>query len=662
MKKILVSRVIVSLCISGLIAFAVACSGSSSPEDAIIVDDVIGDVGGDTAGGDVIDDIAVDTTVPIDWETYLHPADAVTPDGKKRLVILHTNDLHAHMNGTGPVMDFTPGSINDDDTVGGLARIAAMFAREKANLGANEVMIGLDAGDFSFGTAFSALAKDTGLELKMMDQMGYVGVTIGNHELDWTPAGLAEVITNGLEGSDGLTVLASNLVYSAESADDDALAALVGTKIKPYKVITLDNGIKVGLFGLLGTNAIKLSPHADPVTVRPLDEAATEMVDILRNQEGVDIVIALSHSGVTEGATTGEDETLAGAVTGIDVIISGHTHTLLAEPTIVDGTYIVQTGCYGKALGRLVMVEKDGGGYQFESWKTMPVDDTNPGLPEYMDEIDGYQAMLGETVFQGLGAGYADAVATTEFNLMPVEYSESGLGNLIADGVRASAAKFVGEPFDVAFEANGVIRDGFAIGQTGKITMGDIFQVLPLGIGPDGDVGYPLLSIYLTAAELKAALEIIVGIAPIVSDSFFLQISGLKFEYKPGNDTFYMVTKVYMADGNGGYETTPLDTTSANTKLYRVATNLYIGQMLGVIKEMLGGMVSLEPKNAEGVIYDNIEDAIIDIDPDTAGIQELKLWRAMYDFMANLPEPTEGALAAVPAVYATDMKRQKAVQ
>ncbi|MBP7382030.1 5'-nucleotidase C-terminal domain-containing protein [Myxococcota bacterium] len=645
-------------------AMCVACGDNGGGED--VLTDVIEDIGtADTETADTVaDDVAVDVPVvhPIDWDAWLNPTEGGFPDdGKKRVVILHTNDMHSHINGTGPVLDYSPDTILDDETVGGLARVASLVERQKAYMNENTDMIIVDGGDFSFGTAFTFLAQDTGIELRMMDDIGYVATTIGNHEMDWTPAGLAGVITKGLEGASNLTVLSSNLVYSDESADDDALAALVGDKVKPYKVVTLGNGLKVGLFGLIGEKAIDLSPHATPVTARALKDAAQETIDTLRNTEGVDLVVALSHSGVSEGGVIGEDQTLAKKVTGLDVIISGHTHTYLEEPIVENGTTIVQAGCYTRYLGRLVLVENGEGGYAVESWESLPIDDSIPGWPAVIEAVDDYTDMLGETAFAELGVGYADGVATTSFDMMPLEMSESGIGNFIADCVRYAAEEFTGEPFDVAIEANGVIRDGLKMGDTGIITLGDIIQVLPLGIGLDHEVGYPLISIYLTAAELKTAAEIIVGVATMFSDSFFLQISGFRFEYKESADPFVKVKTIYMADGNGGYESTPLDMSEANTTLYRVATNLYIGQMLGLVKSYLGGMITLDPKNAEGVPYTNIEDAIIDIDPATEGVQELKLWRAVFEAMKDLDKPEGAELPAVPAEYGTDLDRQKTV-
>ena len=98
----------------------------------------------------------------------------------------------------------------------------------------------------------------------------------------------------------------------------------------------------------------------------------------------------------------------------------------------------------------------------------------------------------------------------------PEEASRDGLTVFfVADAVRwATSETDPDGPIEVVFEANGVIRGGIKQGLTGAIRVGDLIRVLPLGIGPDEQLGYPMLTFYLTAAELLQAAEVIVGIAP----------------------------------------------------------------------------------------------------------------------------------------------------
>ena len=154
-----------------------------------------------------------------------------------------------------------------------------------------------------------------------------------------------------------MPLLASNLKFSAVSADDDTLEAVRGgfraRSIRTKLVKTLPGGLKVGLFGLLGPRGAEVRgrrPGRSPS--RTTWSPARAMVADLRDNDKVDLVIALSHSGIN-AAGMGEDRSLAMMVPGIDVIVSGHTHDKLMAPAVVNKTIIVTAGSYGEFLGRL---------------------------------------------------------------------------------------------------------------------------------------------------------------------------------------------------------------------------------------------------------------------------------------------------------------------
>lgn len=309
-----------------LLLLTTACGTSSSDTDvsADSYTDGLSDVA--TEDGASIDSATPDVEKdipPIDWDAVF----TKTPwddDGKRRVVILHTNDLHSHLNGTGPLLDHTPEIINDDETRGGFARVGTILERVRRDLRPGASSITLDGGDFTSGTAFSALSRSVGVELRLLDALGYAATTLGNHEMDWTPSGTAAILENGLDDDSHIQVLASNLKFTDDSADDD-LENLMDSKLHRSRVVELDNGLKVGIFGLIGEGAFKLSPKATPVEIESPSDAAQAMVDQLRNVDGVDLVVAVSHGGVSEGSVKGEDESIAAKVNGIDVIISGHT-------------------------------------------------------------------------------------------------------------------------------------------------------------------------------------------------------------------------------------------------------------------------------------------------------------------------------------------------
>src|SRR5450759_5404766 len=111
---------------------------------------------------------------------------------EKKITILHTNDLHSRLIGYAPESAYTPLKVNDDNTVGGFARIAAIMKAEKeTNKGTTLI---LDAGDFLMGTLFPSLEKETGFQLRLMKTMWYDAICLGNHEYDFGPEWLAAVI------------------------------------------------------------------------------------------------------------------------------------------------------------------------------------------------------------------------------------------------------------------------------------------------------------------------------------------------------------------------------------------------------------------------------------------------------------------------------------
>ena len=260
--------------------------------------------------------------------------------------------MHSAFIGLGPASDYTPFTLNDDKTRGGYARLAGLIAkRREARQDQGPVLV-LDAGDYSMGTAFGAATREIGGELQVMARMGYDATTFGNHEFDYGPDGLGQSIGVAAKAGRIPAVLAANTTFAAA---DETLAGLQRLSkegvIRRYLVIER-NGMRFGLFGVIGKEAIFYA-NKGAVTFTDAIETARDMVQVLRDTEKVDVVIALSHGGVEKGKdgryTGGDDVHLAEAVPGIDVVIGGHSHTELHEAIIVNSrTPVVQTGKEGK--------------------------------------------------------------------------------------------------------------------------------------------------------------------------------------------------------------------------------------------------------------------------------------------------------------------------
>lgn len=561
------------------------------------------------------------------------------------LVILHTNDLHSHLLGFGPNADYTPLTTGDDATVGGLARIATVIKREKAEH-PGQVLV-LDGGDFAMGSIFHTACREQACELTLLKQAGYDCVTLGNHEFDFRPRGLASMLRSA-EARDGLpAVVAANVRFDDESAADDELAEVFADGlVRPWRVFERA-GVRIGVFGLMGKQAAGVAPFAAPVTFADQVETAREMVRRLKDEQGVDVVICLSHSGVSEkGGVRGEDVRLARKVPGIDVIVSGHTHTELAEPYVIGETLVVQAGCFGEKVGRLVL-EVTGGRVKPVSYRLLAVDDTIPGEPGMVRAVEEAATGAVRSLVDGFGPG--DVLAETAFDLTAGQ-RPSNLADLVTDAIR-EALDEPGAPCRVSFECCGVIRDDLLNGCTGRLTVADVFRAMPLGIGMlDDDPGYGLVSFHLTGAEIRRALEVLTTIHPVMGSDYYLYVSGLRFAWNPHRMPFDRVVTVEMEQEDGGFA--PLDTTRRNHELYKVGGNIYIASFLKVIGEYTRGLVSIVPKDGAGVPLEDLRTALVDARPDVPGVQELKEWRVLMDYVQGFDDLDGDGVPDVPRCYA----------
>jgi len=645
-----------------LLALCLGCScGSGGGTDTVAVPDTVADVPTpdrtetpDVSVPDrvvpdrVLPDAAVpDAAVP-DVAAETGEKDEQTGDWPLKLTIIHINDLHSHLQGFGPEAEYSSDTTGDDGTVGGVARMATIIKGIKAEA-AGDVLI-VDAGDFTMGSVFALLSATTGVELKIMDALGVQAAALGNHELDWGPSGAAAIVAAGKQDT-SIHILASNIVTDADNPGDDEFEALVEQgAIEKELIIETAGGIKVGLFGLLGKGAADDAPFKAPLTInKKLDEVAAERVESLRAQ-GANLTVALSHSGVAPGAVKYEDEKLAEKVDGLDVIVSGHTHTALTEKEGDDDTIVVQAGCYGRFVGKLELdVYEDHA--EFVAYELITVDDSVQGDLEMQQMVDQFVAEV-DGQLQALGMSYGQVLAETEFDVLTLELAESGLGNLITDAIVFAVNQVEGDdtPVTAAFEANGVIRDSILAGKSGKVTVADAFRVLPLGMGPDGFPGYPLVSFYISAAELKDACEAAAAIPNLKGNSFFLQFSGFKFMYDPGGGFFDAVETIYLKEGEA-YADESLDFSDANEQLYRVALNSYVAAMMYVLEEISGGLLSVTPKTKEGIVVEDMSTTVLDIDPQTAGLQELKLWQALFQYLASFPDTNDNQIPEIPQKY-----------
>jgi 5'-nucleotidase/UDP-sugar diphosphatase len=566
---------------------------------------------------------------------------------EKKLVILHTNDLHSRLMGYGPESQYSPLTINDDKTVGGFARIATVIKKEGENSDGN--LLVLDDGDFLMGTLFAPLEETTGFQLQLMKKMGYDVTCIGNHEFDNGPGGLAEMLNKSTANGPVPTVLLSNVIFDKKNQADDLLENTYTNNILRKKVIITRNGIKTGIFSLIGKDADKSAPYAPPVKFAKQSSFAKKMVKELQS-ENCDLIICLSHAGIVmdeKGQWTGEDVELAEKVQGIDVIISGHTHIKLDKPVYINDVPIVQAGDNGQYVGRLEISFK-GGKIDSESYNLLKIDDSIPGDADIQELIEKQKDLITSRILTPLGLSYNETIVESSFQLECNERGDvaaSNLGPLVADAIHYYINKNNTGGTDLSMVAVGVIRDRIL---PGIQTVPDIFRVMSLGSGQDIVPGYPLSRLYVTGKELKSIIEIL-QIAYKSTPANYCYYSGIGAEYNPGKGMLKKVQSIKIINPDGSERN--VDFSRKNKTLYSISANSYMLEFIGIIKKMSFGIINVVPKDIRGIPLKDMKSAIIDFDQYEQGVQEGKEWLALIEFMRQMKDVNNDGIPDVDQKY-----------
>lgn len=559
----------------------------------------------------------------------------------KTLDVMFTHDTHSHLQ------QFSTVENGEECQLGGFAKIRTLIREQKAK---NPDTLLLDAGDFSMGTLIQVIYEEEASELRMLGKLGFDAATIGNHEFDYRSSGLAKMLRSAADSGEELPVLVlcnadwETMKEAGLTKDQQLLCdAFEHYGVKDYTVVE-KGGVRIAVIGVFGKDALECAPTCALLFEDPV-KAVQKTVAEIKEKENPDMIVCVSHSGTWEDEDRSEDELLARNVPELDLIISGHTHTKLPEPIVHGNTYIVSAEEYGKYVGSLSMMQKDDGRWEMTSYRLLPVDETVEPDAETQAQVEQFMKLSDSRYLQQFGYTREQVLCTNEVEFAPQSdtgelHTEVNLGSIMADAYTYAAEKYSADthPVDVAVVPAGTIRDTYT---KGEITTEDVFNSFSLGIGEDGIPGYPLISVYLTGAELKTAAEIDASISDMMTTAR-LYTSGLHWHYNPHRMILNKVTDVYLADGNGGR------TELEDEKLYRVVTDYYSSQMLGGVTEMSYGLLSIVPKFADGTPIGNYADAII-----TTEQGELKAWAAIAGYMTSFEDTDGDGIGNVPQRYAT---------
>lgn len=572
---------------------------------------------------------------------------------EEQVTIVFTHDLHSRLD------EYK----TEQGMAGGMARLKTRIAKKKAE---NPATFVFDGGDFSMGTLYQTIYETHAPELTMLGRVGYDAVTLGNHEFDYRAQGLANMLDSALENAKegkSLTLpalVSASIDWEKNNSDENQLVkdALEQYGSTAYTII--DRGeVKVGVYGVFGEDAEACAPESG-LQFEDIVETSKTVVEDLK-EEGVDMIVCLSHSGTDENTKKSEDEILAKEVPEIDVIVSGHTHTTLEEPIVHGNTTIVSGGCYGKNLGELDLMPDGEGRWKLKNYHLEHMGKETTQDQEILALLEGYKAEVDDSYLSQFGYTYDQVLAEndvefTNIDDFALELKEDALGNLISDSYVYAVEQAEGDEFetvDVAVVPAGVVRDSF---QTGEITVADAFNVSSLGIGADRIPGYPLVSVYLTGAELKTAAEIDASISPIMTTAQ-LYPSGMRWVYNPNRMILNRVTEAALVNtkddtlGKSYEEQTAIEI--KDDQLYRVVAGLYSAQMLGAVEGQSMGLLKVTPKDKEGNPIEDFEQHIIH----NQNGSEVKEWYALASYLESFEKNSDG-ISKVPARYESSEGRK----
>ncbi|MBQ2956122.1 MAG: bifunctional metallophosphatase/5'-nucleotidase [Clostridia bacterium] len=540
---------------------------------------------------------------------------------EKEVVILFTHDLHSHL---------LPATDEDGGEYGGYARLMTVINEQKAKY-PDAILV--DGGDFAMGSLFQTAYPTSAIELRMMGAMGYDATTFGNHEYDYLPKGLASMLNAAAASGDPVPMIVEANYLPPEEGEsgyteDSKLVreALDNYGVKDYAVLER-GGIYYVIFGIFGFNADDCAPNSGMIMDDPA-KTAQRVVDAAvaecREMYGAEpVVVCLSHSGTSGGQ--GEDYELAQKVNGIDVIVSGHTHTTLTEPIQTNGTFIVSAAEYGRNLGVLRLAMDGNGAVSLAGYELIPVDENVSADPATEALVDAFKTSVNTDYLDDYGMTFDQVLVNNayEFDTVDEVYAtqhESTLCNVFSDAYKWAVEQTTGQTVDMAVTASGVIRESLPVGD---IRVSDVFNAASLGVGTEGE----LVAVYVTGEELKNALEIDASVQPLMR-SAQLFTSGVEYSYNTNRMLFNKVDYAMLRRDDGTLEAIE------NDEMYLVVTGMYVGQMLGSVEETSFGLITITPKNAAGepIPADELVNYVV---RDENGVP-LKEWYAIASYLDQM--------------------------
>ncbi len=459
------------------------------------------------------------------------------------LTLLHFNDFHSRFESiTGSDSNCNADGEAKGECFGGIARLkTAIDTQRAAATAAGENVVVFSAGDEFQGSLFYTQYKSS-IIADFFNDLDIDLAATGNHEFDDGPAEFAKYI-DAVEHP----IIGGNFDVSNEP--------LLAGKITGVVVLNV-GGEKIGVIGALAEDTVETSSPGDNVRFESAIEYTRGAAKAL-NDAGITKVILLSHLGLPT------DLKVAAAVSGVDLIVGGHSHTLLSNtdekaagpyPTLAanpDGVNvpIVQAGAYAKYLGQLKITWDDAGNVIKAEGNPIILDASVTPDAGFLERVATAAAPLEALKAEVVGSATAEIVG--DRNVCRV--MECGMGNLVAD---AQLDRVADQGVTISIANSGGLRANI---DAGEITMGEVLTVLPFS--------NTLATFEISGADIVAALENGASQIEEVAGRF-PQVAGLKYTFDKSKPAGSRISDVLVKEGDAWVPIDPAKTYGAVTNNY----------------------------------------------------------------------------------------------
>ncbi|MDO5329218.1 MAG: 5'-nucleotidase C-terminal domain-containing protein [Coriobacteriia bacterium] len=541
-------------------------------------------------------------------------------ENPKNVKLFMTSDIHSYFS-----EDYDIDSNNQIIEHGNSAKLATLLKQRRDN-----TSLYLDGGDFAMGTLLQSGFTDQAYELRLLGQLGCDVTTLGNHEFDTGPEGLASMLNNAKAKS---TKLPEISLANINVTNDNLKKAFDDYGVKPYTIKEV-NGVKVGIFGIEGEDSIDSAPTNDQNWSNSF-ETAKQIVAELKDK--TDLIVCLSHSGSDETGEHGPDIDLIKQVPDIDICLSAHSHYSY-KPIKIHDSYIIGNGCYLQYLEQLNLKQKDNGKWDLEHYEKIPIAGNVPEDQEIGNLLTQFDHEIKQnylTKYSGNENAY-DQIAYCPYTYAPVPSmlnsdEEYPMQDIIADSYMYAAKQNDINDIDFSIVGIGTVRSNLI---EGPIYTEHAFKICSLGIGSDGSAGHPLCIAYATGKDIRLFVEIETSLGKL-KDGVKMAYNGLQVTWNSNRMIMDKVTDIKIKREDGSLE--DID----DNKQYKFIANLYALNMLKSVNNLSKGLIKIAARDKDGNEITNFYDVAA---KNKSGV-ELKEWVALKNYLEYLkviPEKYSG--------------------